>query len=628
MKTLGQSVNVVYVNQKRIYPAYSNSVLRLTSTDMVITLEILEIKAEVVYRGSSFRIDLPYSLFSSNTEGQCGTCDNSQANDCRSPNGQVENCTVSAGQWHVPGTPCVTPTVPPTTTITAPPFSTTVRTSSAPPISTPAPCKPAICDILTSSVFDQCRTVVPPAPFVEACRSDICNGGNDSCSSLQAYASECSSAGVCIDWRNATNGQCEHKCPSNKVYMACGPAVEPTCNDRYNKKFQAVNQPSTNSSNTKEGCFCPHETTLFNTVYDVCVVSCDCVGPDGKPKQPGDTWVSGCNHCMCDKDSMGIQCHPITCPPTPSLNCSKPGQRLLNKTEDCCPAQSCECDVNLCPTDTITCQPGFQLNMTMTSGSCCLSYQCVPKGVCVHSKTEYPPGSKIPPSGPESCEDCYCSSSINSSTKLHTITCTPVVCNKTCSKGYEYQTVPGQCCGKCVQKICIVNMPDNTTNTIEVNKTWSPPDDKCVKYTCEKINGQLITKETKITCPHFNPLDCEPGTETTDSSGCCKTCTVRSICEVQSKQTVIKVNDCTSLQPVNISSCAGHCGSSSMYSAAANMMMHQCECCQEKSTSQKEVELTCPDGSRVKHTYITVEACSCSVTKCAPGVTPSRRRRR
>lgn len=62
----------VYVNQKRIYPAYTNSVLRLTSTDMVITLEIPEIDTKVVYRGSSFSIDLSYSLFGGNTEGQCG----------------------------------------------------------------------------------------------------------------------------------------------------------------------------------------------------------------------------------------------------------------------------------------------------------------------------------------------------------------------------------------------------------------------------------------------------------------------------------------------------------------------------------------------------------------------------
>lgn len=62
----------VYVNQKRIYPAYSNSVLRLTSTDMVITLEIPDISTKVVYRGTTFSIDLPSSLFKGNTEGQCG----------------------------------------------------------------------------------------------------------------------------------------------------------------------------------------------------------------------------------------------------------------------------------------------------------------------------------------------------------------------------------------------------------------------------------------------------------------------------------------------------------------------------------------------------------------------------
>lgn len=60
------------MNDKRRYPAYSNSDLRLTGTDMVIELEIPEIKTEVIYTGSSFSIDLPYDLFGGNTEGQCG----------------------------------------------------------------------------------------------------------------------------------------------------------------------------------------------------------------------------------------------------------------------------------------------------------------------------------------------------------------------------------------------------------------------------------------------------------------------------------------------------------------------------------------------------------------------------
>lgn len=45
-----------------------------------------------------------------------------------------------------------------------------------------------------------------------------------------------------------------------------------TSDIRYNKKFQAGSEQSTNS--TKEGCFCPEDTTLFNTVYSTCVTSC------------------------------------------------------------------------------------------------------------------------------------------------------------------------------------------------------------------------------------------------------------------------------------------------------------------------------------------------------------------
>lgn len=60
------------MNEKRRYPAYSNSDLRLTGTDMVIELEIPEINTVVIYTDSSLSIKLPYELFSGNTEGQCG----------------------------------------------------------------------------------------------------------------------------------------------------------------------------------------------------------------------------------------------------------------------------------------------------------------------------------------------------------------------------------------------------------------------------------------------------------------------------------------------------------------------------------------------------------------------------
>lgn len=64
------------------------------------------------------------------------------------------------------------------------------------------------------------------------------------------------------------------------------------------------------------------------------------------------------------------------------------------------------------------------------------------------------------------------------------------------------------------------------------------------------------------------------------------------------------------------------------YSAAANKMMHNCECCQEITTSQKEVELACADGSTVKHVYTVVEACRCTAAECVMQPTPKTQRRR
>ncbi|XP_041795282.1 intestinal mucin-like protein [Chelmon rostratus] len=636
-RTSGTAAFVVYVNEKRIYTAYKDSVLHLTGTDMVITLEIPMINTKVVYTNSSFTIDIPYSLFHDNTEGQCGTCDNSQSNDCRFPNGQVESCSLSAVQWLVPGTPCVTTTTPPTTT-TAP------RATSKPTYSiTKSVCESTYCDLLSSSVFEPCHKLIPPDNFKSSCVSDNCNN-NNTCSSLEAYATECSKAGVCIDWRNATNGQCEHKCPDSKVYLACGHAVETTCNCRYNEKFQAGSKTS-----TMEGCFCPQGTVLFNSVYNKCVPSCDCVGPDGKPKQYGETWTSGCKTCVCDKDSMSIQCQPVQCPLSQSPNCSEPCQQLVNKTDGCCTTQSCECNLNQCPTP-ITCNLGFRLNVT--NGTCCQSHKCVPKGVCVYDMTEYKPGARIPtpettsepplkapPKAREAtleatteesftpgpCQECYCGPQMDPTTQLNQITCKPIVCNTSCSEGYEYQTIPGRCCGMCVQRSCFFTTPDNTTHIIEVNNTFVPANDRCVQYTCEKISGVPMTKEIQTTCPPFNSLNCKPGTETTDANGCCKTCRLRGICQVQSKQVVIMVNDCKSKQPVNMTSCAGHCGSSSEYSAKANTTVRQCECCQEATTSQKQVELYCSSGAKVQYSYTVVETCGCSKAKCGAGTTANPR---
>lgn len=59
-------------------------------------------------------------------------------------------------------------------------------------------------------IFEKCHRFVPVEPYVSACTFDVCNKSNATigCASLQAYAHECAMAGVCVDWRDATNGVC------------------------------------------------------------------------------------------------------------------------------------------------------------------------------------------------------------------------------------------------------------------------------------------------------------------------------------------------------------------------------------------------------------------------------------
>ncbi|TKS70369.1 Intestinal mucin-like protein [Collichthys lucidus] len=507
----------VHVNGKRIFPAYSNSVLQLTNTLKAMTLEIPEIDTTVVYRTSSFKIDIPSSLFGGNTEGQCG--------------------------GKLPGL---------------------------------------------------CRPVASP-------RHTLCHPHNSTPNNPHNSTPNNPSA----SFNNWPNNHDHPNITHNSTHNLSASFNNPmhTCH-LYNEKYQAG---SGTANRTQEGCYCPEGTTLFNTVYDTCVPSCGCVGPDGKPKQPNDTWTVECKECVCDMDSLSVECKSIECPAIQSPNCSETGQQLVRKTENCCPTESCECNVTLCPPP-MTCPLGLILNET--EGTCCKSYSCVPEGVCIYNMTKF--------------KECYCGPEMDPVTKLNIATCTPVVCETNCSEGYEYETAIDKCCGQCVQKRCIFTTPDNTTRVIDVGETFVSPDDKCVKYTCENINGDLVTKETKTTCPAYNPLDCEPGTETTDADGCCKSCKVRSVCEVQKKETVIEVNGCKGT--VNLTSCAGHCGSSSIYSAEANEMMHQCECCQEENTSYQQMELTCADGSKALHAYIMVETCRCKKADCVPGT--QRRRRR
>ena len=63
------------------------------------------------------------------------------------------------------------------------------------------------CGIIRSSMFRDCGRVVPVLPWFDRCVNDYCgSSGADRteliCSTLQAFASDCSTHGVTVEWRS------------------------------------------------------------------------------------------------------------------------------------------------------------------------------------------------------------------------------------------------------------------------------------------------------------------------------------------------------------------------------------------------------------------------------------------
>ncbi|CAK6975861.1 mucin-5AC-like [Scomber scombrus] len=617
----GNFKNLVSVNDKPVNPAYQNhlSDFRVTTTGINTVVIIPRINAKITFSGLMFSIYLPYSEFGGNTEGQCGTCDNNRTDDCMLPSGTVDpSCPHMAHEWHTNNSNC------------EPPFHPT-------PVPTPNPCDSTICEIIKSSVFEKCHTVVDYSPFIEACEFDVCHMHINpiGCISLQTYADACAESGVCIDWRSATKGVCEYTCPSPKVYKACGPLVEPTCDSWYNQKFIIdVNEFSRMTDISLEGCFCPEGTTLISSNSVECVPNCEiCRLANGKWTTANTTWIEGCDECTCEEDTLQVICRSVSCPSQPPLSCDQEGQVKVTDTNDCCQKEKCECDVKQCP-GVPSCPPGY--NVITTVGVCCHKYSCVLKDVCVFNNHEYQVGDVVPK---KPCEKCICSKNRDGSSGLHIIECKPTPCDKHCPLGYEYQTVPGQCCGNCVQTSCIVTLSNNSTHTLQPGAIWTPTGNPCVKYECMKIDKQFITVDMKTICPTYDPSECVPGTEIIAPDGCCKFCTPKPhSCSVSTTAVYLETQGCRSKDMINVTSCNGACGTYTFYSTIMRSLQHTCSCCQELSTSERQIQLSCPDNTDITYTYTHINACGCLKTECAvlghsemattPSSVKSRQRRR
>ncbi|XP_072266263.1 IgGFc-binding protein-like [Pyxicephalus adspersus] len=169
--------------------------------------------------------------------------------------------------------------------------------------------KTTVCGIITdpSGIFKDCHSLVNPNNFFENCVLDMCYTQGEStslCYAVQAYAQQCSDAGVCVEWRSDTF--CPLSCPARSYYKSCGTTCPSTC----------FNSPAVApcKSESVEGCFCNEGYTLSG---DKCVhqSECGCIDKQNNSYQLGESWLSYENctrRCTCNNNN-NITCETWQC---------------------------------------------------------------------------------------------------------------------------------------------------------------------------------------------------------------------------------------------------------------------------------------------------------------------------
>ncbi|XP_067647324.1 hemocytin isoform X2 [Eurosta solidaginis] len=141
--------------------------------------------------------------------------------------------------------------------------------------------------------LEECVKGINFEALLRACVDDYCNCPNRehpetcNCDAISMLAKECIFKGVRLEhgWRDLEI--CPVSCSYGRVYLPCGPDVEPTCDM----------EVTPGKGKCNEGCFCPEGTVQYK---DACITQelCPCT-MRGKEFKPESSIKKKCNTCTC-----------------------------------------------------------------------------------------------------------------------------------------------------------------------------------------------------------------------------------------------------------------------------------------------------------------------------------------
>lgn len=501
LKELIVKVDDLPINQ---FP-YKTSWLQLEEApDRDITLLIPAIQLEVasLRHNFAFMVRLPSQTFGGGVEGLCGDCNGNSYDDFKKRNNEITKDAVEfSSSW-------LATDLPPILSLNESNCASELQEKCTPLPSHRDPCS----KIFDTEKFGHCHKVIDPTPYILACQSTLCHGGNI-CDDFEAYARGCLQEGFCPDWR--TSEVCPYKCPTYLEYHPCGPACKETCNNIANVTREKC------PLNPMEGCFCPKDQILHN---DTCISKNKCLVCDEEGHVEGDKWhPDKCTECLCHNKK--VLCQRTECPAMETV-CDEEfmAKLVTGREEECCAKYVCVpkpiVDTPCDEPQQLECGYGQIKKLTADINGCQkFICQCLPENECPSLESELISldASPLVPGYVKVTNTSGCCPRLD-------VVCKPDTCPKAleCPKYYRTREIqdPNSCCPRyeCEppSDICIYDVgseneltTEKTTISKKIGEEWK--DGLCKTCRCESSEIGPVAKCTRTVCPnvqnHFDIND-------------------------------------------------------------------------------------------------------------------------